>query len=104
MVGGGRFSRYLDISLQKAFDHLMGVIGATKDGKKLVEKARSKFKNRLYAIYKDANAASSTFSVLCHGFPVQDNFMFAYKREAVEGQQQSFGRPVEAKLINFHVS
>ena len=44
----------------------------------------------------------NSFSVLCHGFPVQENFMFSYKREG-NNVTQSFGQPVDAKLIKFNV-
>ena len=85
--------------LEANFDHLMQVVSTVQDGAAIVKKAKSKFRDRLYAIYKDAHASSSTFSVLCHGYPVQDSFMFAYQKEGA-----ALGKPFNAKLIKFHVS
>ena len=56
-------------------------------------------KDRLYHIYKDAHVSSSSFSVLCHGFPVQENIMFSYHEDG-----KFRGKPKDTKLINFHVS
>ena len=87
--------------LEQNFDHMIQVVSGVQEGSGVAKKAKSKFKDRLYAIYKDAHASSSTFSVLCHGFPVQDSFMFSYQKE---NALASFGKPVNAKLIKFHVS
>jgi len=87
--------------LETGFEHLMQVISGTPGGESLVEKARIKFKDRLYAIFKEAHATTNARKpVLCHGFPVQENFMFSYKREG-NNVTQSFGQPVDAKLIKF---
>lgn len=85
--------------LAEKFDNLLQVVATTPQGAEVAKKARSKIADRLYSIYKDAHATSSNFSVLCHGFPVQDNFMFSYKA----GGAASRGVPKEAKLVNFQV-
>ena len=76
----------------------MAVISKTSDGKLIAEKAKKKLRDRLYYIYKDAHVSSSNFSVLCHGYPVQENFMFSYHSGG-----HLRGNPKDAKLINFHV-
>ena len=76
----------------------MAVISKTSDGKLIAEKAKKKLRDRLYYIYKDAHVSSSNFSVLCHGFPVQENIMFSYHSGG-----HLRGNPKDAKLINFHV-
>lgn len=87
--------------LEANFEHLLQVVSTVQDGPAIVKKAKSKFGDRLYAIYKDAHStSSSTNGVLCHGYPVQDSFMFAYQKE---GTLAAFGKPVNAKLIKFHV-
>ena len=48
--------------LQSGFEHLLQVISGTPDGEALAAKAKSKFQDRLYAIYKEAHATSNTFS------------------------------------------
>ena len=87
--------------LEEAFDHMIQIVSNVQDGSSIAKKAKSKFRDRLYAIYKDAHASSSTFSVLCHGYPVQDSFMFSYQKD---NAMISFGKPINAKLIKFHVS
>ena len=85
----------------KHCEHLLQVVSTVQDGPAIVKKAKSKFGDRLYAIYKDAHStSSSTNGVLCHGYPVQDSFMFAYQKD---GALAAFGKPVNAKLIKFHV-
>ncbi len=84
--------------LSASFDNLLNVISGTDGGSSLAKKAKSKFSDRLYNIYKDAHASSSNFSVLCHGFPVQENLRFSF---AKEGNMR--GKAIDAKLINFHV-
>ena len=86
-------------TLAKSFDNLLNVISSIEGGSSVAKKAKIKFADRLYNIYKDAHVTSSNFSVLCHGFPVQNNLRFSYAKDGV-----SRGRPVDAKLINFHVS
>ena len=68
-------------------------------GLALANEAKIKLKDRLYHIYKDAHVSSSSFSVLCHGFPVQENIMFSYHEDG-----KFRGKPKDTKLINFHVS
>ena len=84
-------------NLETSFDHLMTIV--EKTDVKLAQKAKARFRDRLYAIFKEANSTSGTFSVLCHGFPVQENFMFSYSKE----ENSTFGTPNEAKLIKFQV-
>ena len=48
--------------LQSGFEHLLQVISGTPDGEALAAKAKNKFQDRLYAIYKEAHATSNTFS------------------------------------------
>ena len=45
--------------LETGFEHLMQVISGTPGGESLVEKARIKFKDRLYAIFKEAHATTN---------------------------------------------
>ena len=84
--------------LNKDFDHLVQVVSKTPEGKNIADLVQAKFKDRLYAIYKDAHESSSQFSVLCHGFPVQGNIMFSYH---MDGPARN--KPKDAKLINFQV-
>jgi hypothetical protein len=84
-----------------SFDHMIKVVGATNDGAEVAGKAKAKYGDRLYNIYKEAHVASSgNFSVLCHGFPTQANFRFSYEREP----GQLLGKVTDAKLVNFKVS
>jgi len=87
--------------LVEKFDNLLRVVSATPNGVEVAKKAKSKIRDRLYAIYKDAHATSSSFSVLCHGYPIQENFMFSYQ---ADDDEFSRGRPKEAKLVNFQVN
>lgn len=88
--------------IQAGFENLLSVLSRSSQGQGLAKKVKAKYQDRLYAIFKEAHTASSgSFSVLCHGYPVQENFMFSYKRE--EGSGMSFGSPVDAKLVKFQV-
>ena len=61
-----------------------------------------KLENSHFLIHFNRLNNRDSFSVLCHGFPVQENFMFSYKREN-NNAVQSFGQPIDAKLIKFNV-
>ena len=50
--------------LEMGFEHLMQVISGTPGGESLALKAKTKFHDRLYAIYKEAHATTNTFSGL----------------------------------------
>ena len=86
--------------LAEKFDNLLQVVSATPNGAEVAKRAQRKIGDRLYAIYKDAHATSSNFSVLCHGFTIQENFMFSYITE----EEFARGKPNEAKLVNFQVN
>lgn len=83
-------------NLTQAFGSVLEMISGSNEGRELAKKAKKKFSDRLYAIYKEAHSPSGTFSVLCHGFPVQENFRFSYDMD--------LERPANCKLVKFDVS
>ena len=77
--------------LNMMFENMLSVVKSNGE-EMLAEQTKNKFGDRLYPIYKDAFASSSTFSVLCHGFPMSENLRYLY---------DASGRPTDVRLTGF---
>ncbi len=78
--------------LTTGFNNLLSVVRDLSGGDQLADSAQKKLGDRLYPVFQDANVCSSTFSVLCHGFPIPQKLLFRY---------DAGKRPIDVKLTGF---
>ena len=80
--------------LEASLDVLLNLLRSVdKEGAKIADESKAKFGGKLYPLFKNANASSSKFSVLCHGSLSSKHIHFLYNSDRT---------PTDVKFTGFH--